>query len=311
MRRADFHYVNTGTVEELDAWVAGVMAESRECDAGEAPAARPRGWSARASAASALSSSDTSRAGAAHPLSAPLRADRPRSRAQLRPRPGAPRRRDLHREQVRRERPLGRRRDRPDAAAAGHGAGDRGPHRRARVRRRRPLRPRRSTSATAPGTCGTCSTATATSARRSPPTTPARATSTAGGPRGLGIQFPETRDYVDKVERLKTIYARAYGSDARACEGLVPCRAECIPEQAGDRLVRAAGRSRAPLDTIPSRISPITGRSPRLRGRPQLPARWAGSIRADHRCSASGRSSRAQRSRKVGVGSQPACPNSR
>ena len=24
---ADFHYVNTGTYEELDAWVAGVMAE--------------------------------------------------------------------------------------------------------------------------------------------------------------------------------------------------------------------------------------------------------------------------------------------
>jgi dephospho-CoA kinase len=25
--RADFHYVNTGTPEDLDAWVAGVMAE--------------------------------------------------------------------------------------------------------------------------------------------------------------------------------------------------------------------------------------------------------------------------------------------
>ena len=27
MKRADFAYVNTGTLEELDAWVAGVMAE--------------------------------------------------------------------------------------------------------------------------------------------------------------------------------------------------------------------------------------------------------------------------------------------
>jgi dephospho-CoA kinase len=27
VRRADYHYVNTGTFEELDAWVAGVMAE--------------------------------------------------------------------------------------------------------------------------------------------------------------------------------------------------------------------------------------------------------------------------------------------
>ena len=29
--------------------------------------------------------------------------------------------------------------------------------------------------------------------------------------RGLGIQFPQTRYYVDKVERMKRIYARAYG----------------------------------------------------------------------------------------------------
>lgn len=28
---------------------------------------------------------------------------------------------------------------------------------------------------------------------------------------GLGIQFPETRYYVDKVERLKKVYASAYG----------------------------------------------------------------------------------------------------
>ena len=29
--------------------------------------------------------------------------------------------------------------------------------------------------------------------------------------KGLGIQFAQTRYYVDKVERLKRIYARAYG----------------------------------------------------------------------------------------------------
>jgi len=28
---------------------------------------------------------------------------------------------------------------------------------------------------------------------------------------GVGIQFPQTRYYVDKVERLKKVYARAYG----------------------------------------------------------------------------------------------------
>ena len=27
VRRADFHYVNTGTLDELDAWVADVMAK--------------------------------------------------------------------------------------------------------------------------------------------------------------------------------------------------------------------------------------------------------------------------------------------
>jgi dephospho-CoA kinase len=37
VKRADFSYVNTGTLEELDAWVAGVMAELR---ASSAPAPR-------------------------------------------------------------------------------------------------------------------------------------------------------------------------------------------------------------------------------------------------------------------------------
>jgi soluble lytic murein transglycosylase len=31
--------------------------------------------------------------------------------------------------------------------------------------------------------------------------------------RGEGVQFPETRAYVDKVERLKDIYRRAYASE--------------------------------------------------------------------------------------------------
>jgi soluble lytic murein transglycosylase len=30
---------------------------------------------------------------------------------------------------------------------------------------------------------------------------------------GEGVQFPETRAYIDKVERLKTIYRRAYASE--------------------------------------------------------------------------------------------------
>jgi dephospho-CoA kinase len=35
VRQADFHYVNTGTFEELNAWVAGVMREL-EAEAGAA-----------------------------------------------------------------------------------------------------------------------------------------------------------------------------------------------------------------------------------------------------------------------------------
>ena len=31
--------------------------------------------------------------------------------------------------------------------------------------------------------------------------------------KGEGVQFPETRAYVDRVERLKTIYRRAYGKE--------------------------------------------------------------------------------------------------
>ena len=30
---------------------------------------------------------------------------------------------------------------------------------------------------------------------------------------GSGIEFPETRAYVDEVERVRRIYARAYGRD--------------------------------------------------------------------------------------------------
>ena len=66
----------------------------------------------------------------------------------------------------------------------------------------------RSTSATAPGTSATCSTSTATSARRSPPTTRARRTSTAGARRGSGSSSRRPGHHVDKVERIKRIYAR-------------------------------------------------------------------------------------------------------
>ena len=68
--------------------------------------------------------------------------DRPRSRAELPPRPGAPRSGDLHGEQVRRRRPLRPRCGRPDAAPPRDGEGDRRPHRRLEVPRLRPREPR-------------------------------------------------------------------------------------------------------------------------------------------------------------------------
>ena len=51
--RADFHYVNTGTYEDLDAWVAGVMAELTQTTAREAPR-RPRCSALRCSGALAF-----------------------------------------------------------------------------------------------------------------------------------------------------------------------------------------------------------------------------------------------------------------
>jgi soluble lytic murein transglycosylase len=32
---------------------------------------------------------------------------------------------------------------------------------------------------------------------------------------GVGIQFPETRSYVDKVEHVKHVYAKVYASELR------------------------------------------------------------------------------------------------
>ena len=76
------------------------------------------------------------------PLPAALRGDRHGARAQLRPRPGAARGRDLHREPVSRRRPLVRGRRRPDAAPPRDRSGDRVAHRRRPFRGQRPARPR-------------------------------------------------------------------------------------------------------------------------------------------------------------------------
>ena len=77
---------------------------------------------------------------AAIPVSAAVRADRPRSRPKLRSRSRVARRRDLHGEQIQCEGDVGCRSDRPHATAARDCAGNRSAHRWKGVRRRRSLR---------------------------------------------------------------------------------------------------------------------------------------------------------------------------
>ena len=142
VRRADFAYVNDGTLEELDAFVGQVL------DAAD--------WVTRLLAGRLVLGADRDRGPARRlrddPLHAaglvralvapaPLPRDRARPRAELPPRPGAPRGGDLHGEQVRRRRPLGPRCGRPDAAPARDGEGDRRPHGRLEVPRLRPREP--------------------------------------------------------------------------------------------------------------------------------------------------------------------------
>ena len=152
------------------------------------------------------------------PVPAALRDDRPRPCEELDLPPGAARGRDLHREQVRRRRALRRGGGRAHAAAAGHGAGDRGPDRRRRDSSSPTSSTRSSTSATAPGTSGTSSTATRTSAPRSPRTTRGRATSTSGAGKVCGIQFPETRALRREGARRAGVYADVYADSSAGAE---------------------------------------------------------------------------------------------
>ena len=178
-----------------------------------------------------------------------------RARGELPPRAGAARRGDLPGEQVRRRRALELGRGRADAAAARDRPGDRRPHRRGRAVGSTTCSIPSSTSATARGTSATCSTSTATSGSRSRPTTPGRRTSTAGASAGSEIQFPETRHYVERVQKLKRIYADGVrlragppiasptSCSSSASGGVWKPAARCIaipsdeePEEAADRL---------------------------------------------------------------------------
>ena len=219
VKRADFSYVNTGTPEELDAWVGGVMAALAPSD-GDAVvshgALASRRRSVRGSASRAVAAwrrRGRARTGTCGPLPARVRADRPRPRRQLRPRPGAPRGRHLRGEPVRPERALRGGRGRAHAAPAGHGQGDRAAHRRAtkfvvadltRPGDQRPLRlvvprpPARPLRRRAHG------------ARRVP-RGPGQRRRVA--PARRGIEFPETRTYVDEVERVRKVYATAYADE--------------------------------------------------------------------------------------------------
>ena len=160
------HVREHGTPDELDAWVAEVMATLT--------AGRLTLVVARAVPRRALRCRCSSFAGAAPGSSSSepdwyLRTRYPleyehivrSARAELRPRPGAPRRGRLRREPVRPERALRRGRGRPDAAPSGDGAGASRSARAGRASSSPISATRRSTSATAPGTSTTCATTTA------------------------------------------------------------------------------------------------------------------------------------------------------
>ena len=207
-RQADFAYVNDGTLEELDAFVAGVL---RELLALRTAARRWSSW--RVALGGAFAYVHSTEPAWYVRLRYPLR-----YQAIVRGHarnygldPALLAGGHLPGEQVPRGRALELGRDRPDAAAARHGEGDRRPHRRLAASASPTSTTPRSTSATAPGTCATCSTSTATRRPRSRRTTPASRTSTPGGGRAGGSPSPRRAHYVERVEHLKTLYRRGYG----------------------------------------------------------------------------------------------------
>ena len=146
-KRADFTYVNTGTPDELDAWVAGVMATlTAEAPAPASrrsanPSSSPRSRSLAVCRGGRVGGRDRAGRLPARALPARVRGHRPHARAQPRPRPGARGRGRVRREPIRPERGVGGRRGRPHAAPAGHGEGHRAADRGRALRRRRPARP--------------------------------------------------------------------------------------------------------------------------------------------------------------------------
>ena len=166
-----------------------------------------------------------------HAPAAP-RGHHPPAGARQGPRPGADRGGDLRRVALPRRPDLARRRPGPDADHAGHGAATSRASRAARSSSVGDLPRRRSTSPTAPGTCATCSTATAATRRsRSPPTTAARATSTAGSTTPAARARPDDRG--DPVPRDAAL-RRARARRARRVPPLLRGRAGHLRQRSGD-----------------------------------------------------------------------------
>ena len=208
VKRADYSFKNTGSLEELDAFVASVL---HDLDG-----VRRLGWLLVVvvvlAGAAGLRPPHEPAVVRADPLSASLLGVRPRPRPRARPRPGARRRRDLPGVEVPAGGEVVVRRDRPDAADA--------------RRRRRGSRSARAATRSGPSDLydpeiniryGAWYLANLFQKYDTERLVLAAYNAGQGNvdrwrSEGEGIQFPETRAYVERVEKLKRIYAKAWHS---------------------------------------------------------------------------------------------------
>ena len=214
VRRADYHYVNTGTFEDLVRMGGQGDGDARGgAPTGRREARRARRAARRAAAAaggvgrSVPSPSGTSGCGTRFATSRSSARTRGTTtcRRPCSPRSSTPRASST-------PTPARARARSASCSSCPTRPGDRAPHRRRPVRRRRSLDPEINVRYGSWYLRNLIEPLRRRPRPRSPRTTRGRATSTSGA-KGVGIQFPETRDYVDKVLDAQRVYADAYADE--------------------------------------------------------------------------------------------------